>query len=262
MKKGVCFCVLLALTLIFCPCLTTQVKAHFGMVIPSDSMIMEQDSRNVNLKLSFSHPFDRVGMELVRPITFDIVSKGKRVHLLEKLKKTKVMGHWAWNLDYTIKRPGVYVFYMEPEPYWEPVEDCFIVHHTKTVIAAFSDYEGWDEEIGAKTEIVPLSMPFGLYEGNVFQGMVKLNGEPCPNSLVEVEYYNEDGKAKAPTDYMASHTIKADPKGIFTYAVPKAGWWGFAALNKADYKLKHENLDKDVEVGAVIWVKFHEWKKR
>jgi len=55
------------------------------------------------------------------------------------------------------KRPGVYAFFMEPNPYWEPAEDCFIVHYTKTVVTAFGDDEGWDEEIGLKTEIVPLS---------------------------------------------------------------------------------------------------------
>ena len=34
----------------------------------------------------------------------------------------------------------------------------------------------------------------------------------------------------------------------------------FAALNKADFKLKHDGQDKDVELGAVIWVKFHDLK--
>ena len=48
--------------------------------------------------------------------------------------------------------------------------------------------------------------------------------------------------------------------GVFTYAAPKSGWWGFAALNPADFKLKHKGKDKDVELGAVIWVKFHDWQ--
>ena len=138
----------------------------------------------------------------------------------------------------TIKRPGVYMFYMEPQPYWEPAEDVFIIHYTKTVVTAFGDDEGWDEEIGLKTEIVPLSKPFGLYAGNVFQGIVKLDGKPVPYAEVEVEYYNKDKKAEAPTDYMVTQTIKADQNGVFTYAAPKAGWWGFAALNEADFKIK------------------------
>ncbi len=230
--------------------------AHFGMLIPSDSMVMQNDNRTINLNLSFSHPFDGEGMEMVRPVVFGVMAKGKKVNLLQTLRETRVMDHTAWETLYKIKRPGVYFFYMEPKPYWEPAEDCYIVHYTKTVIAAFGDDEGWDEEIGLKTEIVPLSRPYGLYTGNVFQGIVKLDGKPVPFCEVEVEYYNKDGKAKAPTDYMVTQTIRADVNGVFTYAAPRAGWWGFGALNTSDEKIK----GKDVEMGAVLWVRFHDWK--
>jgi len=230
--------------------------AHYGMLIPSDSMVMQNETRTVNLTLSFSHPFEGEGMELIKPAVFGVMENGKKVNLLEKLQKTKVMGHTAWETSYAIKRPGVYMFYVEPKPYWEPAEDCYIVHYTKTVVTAFGDDEGWDQEIGLKTEIVPLSKPYGLYAGNIFQGIVKLDGKPVPYCEVEVEYYNKDGKAKAPTDYMVTQTIKADVNGVFTYAAPKAGWWGFAALNTSEEKIK----GKDVEIGAVLWVKFHDWK--
>nr|HID59962.1 DUF4198 domain-containing protein [Desulfobacterales bacterium] len=230
--------------------------AHFGMIIPSDSMVMQNDNRLINLKLSFSHPFEGQGMELVKPLAFGVMANGKRIDLLNTLKMTKVMGHTAWETYYKIKRPGVYMFFMEPKPYWEPAEDTYIVHYTKTVVTAFGDDEGWDQEIGLKTEIVPLSKPYGLYAGNVFQGVVKLDGKPVPFCEVEVEYYNKDGKAQAPTDYMVTQTIKADINGVFTYAAPKAGWWGFAALNKSG-----KTIDgKDVELGAIIWVRFHDWK--
>ena len=233
-----------------------SVMAHYGMLIPSDSMVMQNDNRTVNLTLSFSHPFEGEGMELIKPAVFGVMANEKKANLLEKLQKTSVMGHTAWETSYTIKRPGVYMFYMEPKPYWEPAEDCYIVHYTKTVVTAFGDDEGWDQEIGLKTEIVPLSKPYGLYAGNVFQGIVKLDGKPVPYCEVEVEYYNKDGKAQAPTDYMVTQTIKADVNGVFTYAAPKAGWWGFAALNTSEEKIK----GKDVEIGAVLWVKFHDWK--
>jgi cobalt/nickel transport protein len=113
-----------------------------------------------------------------------------------------------------------------------------------------------------KTEIIPLCKPFGLYAGNVFQGIVKFNGKAVPFAEVEIEYYNIDGKITAPTDYMITQTIKADQNGVFTYAVPIAGWWGFGALNPADFKLQHNGKNKDVELGAVIWVKFHDWQSR
>ena len=235
--------------------------AHFGMVIPSDSMVMQTESKVVSLTLSFSHPFERHGMELVKPKVFSVRANGIMQDLLPHLQGTQVMNHPAWKTSYGIKRPGVYIFAMEPQPYWEPAEDCFIIHYTKTVVTAFGDDEGWDEEIGLATEIVPLSKPYGLYAGNLFQGVVKLSGKPVPNAEVEVEYYNQDKLATAPTDYMVTQTIKADGSGVFTYAAPRSGWWGFAALNTAGYKLKHEGEDKDVELGAVIWVKFHGWRQ-
>jgi cobalt/nickel transport protein len=230
--------------------------AHFGMVIPSDDMVMKRDSANVTLQLRFWHPFEGQGMELARPANFGVIAGGVKTDLLSSLAPHKVEGHTTWVGNYRIKRPGIYVFYMEPQPYWEPAEDCYIVHYTKTVVAAYGDDQGWDEPIGLKTEIVPISKPFGLYAGNVFQGVVLLDGQPLPHAEVEVEYYNADGAYTAPTDYMVTQTIKADPNGIFTYGVPKAGWWGFAALSTDDKKIE----GKDVEIGAVIWVKFHEMK--
>ena len=126
------------------------------------------------------------------------------------------MDHSAWGLDYQIKRPGVYTFYMEPQPYWEPAEDVFIIHYTKTVVTAFGEDGGWDQEIGLKTEIVPLSKPFGLYAGNVFQGIVKFEGKPVPYAEVEVEFYDQRQRFQAPTDCMVTQTIKADQNGFFT----------------------------------------------
>jgi cobalt/nickel transport protein len=257
MKKGIfTVCFLVILTIVAAPAF-----AHFGMIIPSDSMVTQSDNRTVQLTLSFSHPFELIGMELVRPKGFTVSANGQRQDLLATLKNTRVMGHTAWATGYKISRPGVYVFHMEPQPYWEPAEDCFIVHHTKTVVTAFGDDEGWDRELGLKTEIVPLAKPYGLYAGNVFQGIVKLDGKAVPYAPVEVEYYNHKKQASAPTDYMVAQTIKADGNGVFTYAAPKEGWWGFAALNTADYKLKHNGEEKDVELGAVIWVRFHPWRQ-
>jgi len=237
-------------------------SAHFGMVIPSDSMVMPGESRVVRITGSFSHPMEMVGMPLTKPGQFGVMTDGKTTSLSESLRETDVMGQKAWAVDYTVKRPGVYHFFMVPEPYWEPAEDCFIIHYTKTIVAAFGDESGWDSPVGLKTEIVPLTRPFGLYSGNVFQGIVMLDGKPVPYSEVEVEYYNRDGKAQAPTDYMMTQVVKADADGVFTYAVPSAGWWGFAALNISDQKIKRDGEDKDIEIGAVLWVEFHDWKEK
>ena len=254
-KKASSAILVLLLTLFAAPAL-----AHFGMVIPSDTMVMQDDKRTVTVTLSFSHPMEMVGMILERPKVFSVFHGGKSVSLVDQLKQAEVMGQKGWTLAYRIRRPGVYVLYMEPQPYWEPAEDCYIIHMTKTVLTAFGDDEGWDAELGLRTEIVPLAKPYGLYAGNVFQGIVKLEGEAVSHAEVEVEYYNQSRSVDAPTDYMITQTVKADGNGVFTYAPPASGWWGFAALNTADEKLPYKGEDKDVELGAVIWVYFHDWK--
>jgi cobalt/nickel transport protein len=242
--------------------LSPSAWAHFGMVIPSDTMVMAEDARTVNLTLSFSHPFERVGMPLVKPKQVQVYAGAQPQNLLPDLKPASVFDHPAWTLDFAIKRPGVYKFVMEPQPYWEPAEDCYIIHYTQAVVTAFGDDEGWDGELGLPTEIVPLTKPYGLYAGNLFQGVVKLKGKPVPFAEVEVEYYNENGAdiVAAPTDYMVTQTLKADGNGVFSYAVPGPGWWGFAALNTADDTIAHEGVDKAVELGAVMWVRFHPWR--
>ncbi len=256
MKKGAILIFSLSILLL----VAGPARGHFGMMIPSDSMILQGEDRTVTIELSFSHPFDGQGMEMDMPKTFGVLTNGQRHNLLGNLSQAQVMQHTAWSTQFKINRPGVYIFYMEPQPYWESAEDTYIVHYTKTVVTAFGDDDGWDQEVGLKAEIIPLSKPFGLYAGNVFQGIVKLNGKSVPFAEVEVEYYNKNGKFTAPTVYMITQTIKADKNGVFTYAAPKSGWWGFAALNPADFKLQHKGKEKDVELGAVIWVKFHDWQ--
>jgi cobalt/nickel transport protein len=249
--RVVSFVVVLALTLLA----ASTAFAHFGMMIP-DRNVLDQNHRKVELTLSFSHPFEGHGMDLVKPKAFGVFTDGKIASLLDSLKPVKVMDHEAFEAVYQAKRPGVYQFYMEPQAYWEPAEDTYIIHYTKTFVAAFGADEGWDTPIGLPTEIVPLTRPFGNYEGDVFQGQVLVKGKPAPGAEVEVEFYNKDGEHKAPSDSHVTQVVKADANGVFTFACPQEGWWGFAALSEADYKIK----EKSVELGAVLWVKMDDWE--
>ena len=243
-------------TTIFLICLTGQAIAHFGMVIPSENSISPQN-KNVRLTLSFSHPFEKLGMDFVKPEKFYMVREGAETDLLNSLKQTTVMDHTAWQTGVEIKRPGVYWFVMQPAPYWEPVEDVYIIHYTKTVIAAFGDDQGWDQPLGLATEIVPMLRPFGNYAGNSFTGKVLLKGKPVANGEVEVELYNQDSYLVAPSDYHITQVVKTDENGVFTFTCPRPGWWGFAALNEADYTIKApDGTDKGVELGAVLWIYF------
>jgi len=231
--------------------------AHFGMLIP-DTSIVPQESKKLHLSLSFSHPMELAGMNMASPKSFVVVHEGKTTDLLPTLKKATIMEHEAWETDFAVARPGMYIFVVEPQPYPEPAEDNYIIHYTKTIVSAFDEGEAWNEPVGLKTEIVPLTRPWGNYAGNVLAAQVLLDGKPAPGVRVEVEYYNKSGAYEAPSGAFVTQEVLADSNGVFVYACPWAGWWGFAALSDADYQIE----GKVVELGAVLWVQMLDAKKK
>lgn len=236
--------------------LCSQVSAHFGMVIPSTN-IVTADDKVIDITLSFSHPFENIGMDLKKPEKFYVIKDGEITDLTTSLKATQVMEQLSWRSTQKLQRPGVYHYIMEPTPYWEPGEDLYIIHYTKTIVAAFGAGENWDQPAGLPTEIIPLVRPFGNYAGNSFSGMVRMNNKAVPHAEIEIEYYNSDTIYHSPSDYHITQVIKADNNGVFTFTCPLAGWWGFSALNEANFTMKGpDNTDKKVELGAVLWVYF------
>lgn len=244
--------------------------AHFGTLIPSDDIVAQDDSKTLDIQIKFIHPMEMHYMEMVKPKQFGVVHNGKKSDLLASIKSAKgkspdqIESFTFWNTDFKILRPGDYIFYVEPVPYWEPAEDLFIVHYTKVCVNAFGLEKGWDEPVGLETEIIPLTRPYGLWTGNLFTGQVLLKGKPVPFTEVEIEYLNESpGNIRMvipPADPYVTQVVKADVNGVFSYAMPRAGWWGFAALNKAAWKMKRDGKEKGVEIGAVYWVRTRDMK--
>lgn len=240
----------------------TSAWAHFGMIIPSASTASEKTQASITLDVAFAHPFERHGMDMAEPVAFTVRHGEHAEDLKATLKPQTFMGHKAWKAAYTFKRPGVYLFGVEPQPYFEPAEDCYIVHYTKAIVPAFGGEEGWDTALGLRTEILPLTRPFGNYVGNVFQGQLVVDGKPVAGADVEVEYYNKKGSYAAPDPLFVTQVVKTDSNGVFTYAVPWAGWWGFAALSTAPEKKDYKGEAKDVELGAVLWMEFAAPKRK
>lgn len=235
--------------------------AHFQTLIPSAEIVESESGGKLTLDLTFTHPMEwGPVMEMGVPKQFGVLAHGEKKDLKAALKAVKKEGRSAYQAAYTIARPGDHIFYLEPAPYWEPAEQKMIIHYTKVVVDGFGAGEGWDELVGLPVEIEPLTRPYGLWSGNLFQGVVRKNGQPAPYAEVEVEYYNEGGKLMVPADAFATQVIKADGQGVFSYAMPRAGWWGFAALIDGDGKLKNPaGKPVDVELGGLIWVKVRDF---
>ena len=236
--------------------MTPAALAHFQVIAPSTDTVTEQTSRTVGIELVFTHPMERGPvMPMERPVRFG-VKEGDAVDNLEPLLRSRIIdGKQAWEASYEIKKPGDYIFFVEPKPYWEPGEGKMIVHYAKVVIDAFGEGEGWDTMVGLPVEIRPLTRPYGLWTGNLFRGIVEHNGKPVPFAEVEVEWRN-DGSITPPSDAFITQVIKADAAGVFAYAMPRAGWWGFAALVEGNTPMKSpDGKDVPVELGALMWVR-------
>ena len=231
--------------------------AHFQVLLPTTDIVTAAGPKTVNLDLIFTHPMEQGPvMNMGKPKQFGVLIRGEKQDLLKTLIRRKVDGKDAYAASYRISRPGDYVFYVEPAPYWEPAEGKMIIHYTKVVVSAMGMEEGWDELVGLPVEIEPLVRPYGLWTGNAFRGIVRKNGKPVPFAEIEVEYYNQGKVVSVPSDPFVTQVIKADTNGVFCYVMPRRGWWSFAALVDGDEKMANPEGDKvPVELGGLIWVR-------
>lgn len=234
---------------------TGMGHAHFGVLVPSRSMVISKNEAKVTVDVAFAHPFAASGMKMDKPLEVFMQKDEKKTPL--ELVPASFFGEQAFRTDISIERPGVYFLGMVPQPYYEPSEDSFIIHYTKTVIGAFGYEDDYDKSLGLPVEILPLTRPFGNYAGNSFSGMALYKGKPLANAAVEVEFLNSSREYKAPNSYFETQVLHTDANGVFTFTVPWAGWWGFAALTSAEERMNHNGEMKDVELGGVLWLQFY-----
>jgi cobalt/nickel transport protein len=247
-------------------CFSAPAYAHFQMIYTPEAAKIR--GGELDLKLIFTHPFEAGHtMDMDKPEQFFMVHKGKKTDLMGKLKEISwaslTNSGKAWEAKVKARRMGDYVFCLVPQPYYESEEGAYIQQITKVVVNNAGLPTDWDAQVGLPAEIVPLDKPYALWTGNVFRGVVLGDGKPVPHAEIEVEYLNhppvpgenafqKKPLAEAPQDAFVTMTIKADQNGQFAFGVPKAGWWGFAALGvgpKDTYKGKENSQD------AVLWIK-------
>ncbi|WP_240194686.1 DUF4198 domain-containing protein [Desulfobulbus rhabdoformis] len=244
-------------------------SAHFQMIYTPE-MALDKGGK-IPLKLVFTHPFEAGHtMDMGTPEQFFVVrSRGENAPKKTDLLKTLKPITWtsltnsgkAWETTYQA-RGGDHAFCLIPEPYWEEGDGFYIKQNTKVIVNVGGEPGAWHEPVGLPTEIVPLAKPYDRWTGNVFQGQVLVNGKPVPGAEVEIEYLNhkplldkngfaKEAAAEAPQDSFVLQTIFADENGVFTFGIPKAGWWGFAALDlDPEYTYKGKKCSRD----AVVWL--------
>ncbi len=237
-----------------------SAMAHFQVLLSENDYC--ENPAELKLKLIFTHPMEGGPlMDMAEPKQFFVISEGKRIDLLKSLKTEKIKNSATYSSVFKADKPGDLIFGVEPAPYWEPAENKYIIHYTKYIVGVMGGEEAWDSSVGFPVEIEPLVRPYGLYAGNVFRGIVKKDGKPVPFAEIEVEYYNQGGKLKAPTEAHITQVIKADASGVFSYGIPKAGFWSFAALVDGPKAKSPDGKEADTELGALIWIKAYDMDK-
>lgn len=254
-------------------CMAAPAQAHFMMAYTPETAL--EKAQDLDMRFVFTHPaeaghmMDMGGVKEFYALHQRGDSPAKKIDLKDTLQEITWKNPDSSAPAYKTLIPrkdmrnmGDYMFVFVPGYYYEKEEDSYMQQITKLLVNVGGIPGNWNTPAGLPCEIVPLAKPYGLWTGNVFQGQVLSQGKPVANAEIEVEYMshkpdlkkNTLGK-KSSVDYpngvLVTQAIMTDANGIFTYALPRAGWWGFAALGVGP-DTKHDG--KELSQDAVIWV--------
>jgi cobalt/nickel transport protein len=255
-------------------CLSLSASAHFiVMYTPQTALLRGAD---VPFHIVFTHAFaGGPTMSMDKPQKFYYSrrqvagERGTEVDLMQYLEPVQwqtgdtTVNAWKANIPRSEMRSlGDYQVILEPTPYYEEGEELYIQQFTKVMVNIGGVPGNWAETVGLPAEIEALNKPYANWTGAVFRGIVLSDGIPVPFTQVEVEYLNhpldtennrlqEKGLIEAPHPSLEAMVILTNAEGEFSFAMPKAGWWGFAALSVGpEREYNGKNLSQD----AILWV--------
>jgi len=241
-------------------------SAHFQLVYSPEANIDRPGE--IPLELIFWHPMDAGhAMNMAMPEELFYVFRGERNDLMESVSQTTFRSGeseaTSFEATLPVRRNGDYIVALVPAPYYEEAEDIFIQQITKVFFNKGGLPTGWNEPVGLPTEIVPMNKPTNVIVGSTFTGQLMAEGEPVAGAEVEIEFMaaepdvatNSAGEPSVSDPAGGGIVAVTDANGVFTFGIPRAGYWGFAALGSGPDK-EHEG--KELSQDAVIWVRAYE----
>jgi uncharacterized GH25 family protein len=245
-------------------CCTSSGSGHFHMLLP-DSPSVKKDQK-VTLTFQFGHPFEHQLFDAAAPQSLAVLTPdGKKTDLTKKLQKVTLKGDkgkkvTGYRLEYTPAQRGDHVFVaVTPKVYME--EDKDFIQDTVKVVLHVQAQKGWDSNAGL-LELVPLTRPYGLVPGMVFQAemidhvqAVKVGMlHPLAHSLTEVERYNPTPPAKLPPDEHITRTVKLDRQAKLVVSLPDPGWWSLTVTSPHTQKHKDNGKEGPLRFRSTLWV--------
>ncbi len=244
--------------------------AHYNMLLPERHSVKKDEA--VTLTYQWGHPFEHQLFDAPAPEKLTVLAPdGKATDLTKSLEKTTVPAAegkkvTAYQLKFTPEQRGDYVFVLQTPPIWMEEEEEFFQDTVKTVLHVQAQ-KGWDAVALSEFEPVPLTRPYGLQPGMVFQAQVKallpdpeairsrrdLALRPLSGALVEVERYNAAPPKELPPDEHITRAVKTDPNGVATCTLTDPGWWAVTAYRDGGQR-EREGKKYPVRRRATLWV--------
>ena len=181
--------------------LVPQGMAHFNMLFPESASVKRGEP--VTLIYQWGHPFEHQLFDAPKPERLLVLAPdGKKTDLtksLEKIEKEtadkkKIA---AYRLRFTPEQRGDYTFLLSTPPIWMK-EDSEFLQDTVKVVLHVQTQKGWDAWFDEKLELSPLTRPYGLQAGMVFQAQALREGKGLAGTHVEIERYNDKPPATLP----------------------------------------------------------------
>jgi cobalt/nickel transport protein len=243
------------LALAFLASFGATAQAHYHMLLPQAPSA--KHGKAVTIEFLWGHPFEHQVFKAKAPRSLVVLAPdGKKTDLSKTLEVVKQSTGRAkaagYRLRFTPGQRGDYVFLGECMPVFMKEEKVFFEDTVKVVLHV-EDQEGWDASAGLPFELVPLTRPYGLQPGMVFQAQALAGGKPVRGTLIEIERYNPKPPEKLPSDEQITRTAKTDPNGVVTYTLGEAGWWCLTAQRDGG-KGKYQGKSYPVKQRTTYWV--------
>jgi cobalt/nickel transport protein len=229
--------------------------AHFSMLLPQAASA--QRAQTVLVVFQWGHPFEHELFDAPPPQGAFVLTPDQRQIGLEKaLKKITVQygekKAVAYQVRFTPQERGDYTFVLINPPMWmEEYQEFW--QDTARVTLHVQTQNGWDARTGQTFDMVPLTRPYGLQPGMVFQAQAFGNGKPLAGCLVEVERYNPAAPKELPPDEQITRSAKSDPNGVVTCTLTEPGWWCLTSQQQSG-KVERDGKAYPVRRRASLWV--------
>lgn len=227
-------------------------RAHYNMLLPQPPAVKRGEA--VTVVYQWGHPFEHQLFDA--PLPQDVAvhaPNGEKIDLIKALAKNHATQQpMTYSLRFTPDQRGDYLFILNTPPIWMEEDQEFLQDTVKTVLHVQAQ-NGWDRVAGQPFEMTPLTRPYGLQPGLVFQAQVLAGNKPLSGGIVEVEHYNPAVPKELPADEQITRAAKTDPNGVVTCTLAEPGWWCLTAQRDGG-KLEHNGKTYPVRQRTTLWV--------